>query len=280
MTRPLSTVDYRNLEDYSAFNFSRPQARLNAGVSAMIRVKNEASKIARCLHSIYSLFDEIVVVDNNSDDNTLDIVENLIRDLDSERKVRVLGYPFHVARCGDDHNATAENSVHSLAYYYNWCLAQCRCPYVCKWDADMVAKRKTVGAVRHFLRTFNLDQKMAGAIPIQTLYRTIQGKLYLAKGEIYSEVRVFPNRADVYFEKANLFESLKLDSLAQRTTFSKVGGYELKYTDEAEFSHWTAPIFSSKRKLREWQSFNEIKQNKISTEKFESLGVEADFFVS
>ena len=47
-------------------------------------------------------------------------------------------YPFDVARAGAEHLAQPELSVHSLAYFYNWCFAQVQTRYSWKWDGDMV----------------------------------------------------------------------------------------------------------------------------------------------
>ena len=45
-------------------------------IGAAIIVKNEAENISRCLQSISSICDQIVVVDTGSDDNTPFIVTN------------------------------------------------------------------------------------------------------------------------------------------------------------------------------------------------------------
>ena len=43
-------------------------------------------------------------------------------------------YPFNVARCGEENSLCPEDSVHSLAYFYNYALSKCSKTYVCKWD--------------------------------------------------------------------------------------------------------------------------------------------------
>ena len=43
-----------------------------------------------------------------------------------------------MARAGAEHLAVHELSVHSLAYFYNWCFAQVGTRYSFKWDGDMV----------------------------------------------------------------------------------------------------------------------------------------------
>ena len=45
----------------------------NRKISAVIITFNEADKIERCINSIYNVVDEIIVVDSNSNDNTIEI---------------------------------------------------------------------------------------------------------------------------------------------------------------------------------------------------------------
>ena len=60
--------EFKNREGVANFNFRRTANHKRQGVSAMLRVKNEASKIYFALKSIYQVFDEIVLVDNASTD--------------------------------------------------------------------------------------------------------------------------------------------------------------------------------------------------------------------
>jgi len=106
----------------------------------MVRVRNEASKIGHALRSILPVFDEIVVVDNASDDETADIVRGIQRE-DGGAKVALTSYPFRLARFGPDHDQTPADSVHSAVYFSNWSLARCSRRFVCKWDGDMILVR-------------------------------------------------------------------------------------------------------------------------------------------
>ncbi len=150
-------IFYRNAENIDAFHFQRESQCVEPGVSAMLRVKNEATKIWLCLTSIYDVFDEIVLVDNASTDQTASIVHEFIRSRDDVRKIRLYTYPFNVSRCGEEHAATPENSVHSLVYYYNWTLSKCTRSYVCKWDADMIFDRYKKSAFIDCLNNLKID---------------------------------------------------------------------------------------------------------------------------
>ena len=46
---------------------------LNRGLSFLIRAKNEEFMVAQCLQSIVDIAEEIIFVDNNSTDRTLEI---------------------------------------------------------------------------------------------------------------------------------------------------------------------------------------------------------------
>ncbi|ROP62979.1 glycosyltransferase involved in cell wall biosynthesis [Enterobacter sp. BIGb0383] len=50
-------------------------------VTAAIIVKNEERCISRCIHSIVNVFDEIIIIDTGSDDNTVNIINSFNNDL-------------------------------------------------------------------------------------------------------------------------------------------------------------------------------------------------------
>ena len=129
----------------------------------MLRVKNEASKIYYALKSIYQVFDEIVLVDNGSTDRTLEIAREFKTKEDKSDKIKIYFYPFTLARCGDENYGTPEDSVSSLAYYYNWTLSKCSCRYVCKWDGDMVLRRKRVNPSGNFLAKYRPAGSVGGS---------------------------------------------------------------------------------------------------------------------
>jgi glycosyltransferase involved in cell wall biosynthesis len=107
------------------------------GLSAVMRCKNEEEYIVASIMSIYRIFDEIVVVLNNSTDRTRQLIEESLRD---HPKVRLLEYSSECSGVGPGYyeNVLAKPET-SLAKYYNWCLDQTRFSHVCKWDGDMIA---------------------------------------------------------------------------------------------------------------------------------------------
>ncbi len=122
-------------------------------ISAMMRVRNEQEFLDPSVRSIVDLVDEVVIVDNLSDDRTPEIIDKLVRDFPG--KVRSFTYRHKIARYGDENRrlaATPEGlkSPSLLANFYNWCLARCRYPFILKWDGDTIATAEFARAIERF----------------------------------------------------------------------------------------------------------------------------------
>ena len=248
------TRRFQNLERRPEYDFSFLAGSGRTGVSAMLRVKNEAPKIRCCLMSLLDLFDEIVVIDNGSDDGTQDIVRDFKREHDRDAKMALYDYPFNVARCGPEHAATPEDSVHNLAYYYNWALSHCTRRYVCKWDADMVMRREARRPFLEFLGHLSRTEARAVLLQGQTVYKDASGRCFLSTDDLVAEPRLFPYDSDNYYIKAEHFEQLRLPPSLPTEAYDGVVFYELKFADEDEFSHWSTTQFPTPRKKQEWEN--------------------------
>ena len=113
------------------------------GISAFVRCKNEEEYIVASLLSSYRVFDEIVVILNDSTDRTRELVEDLMTD---HPKIRLAEYPQECAPAGPGYLSIVEqHPERSLAKYYNWCLEQTAFSHVCKWDGDMIALPSLTG---------------------------------------------------------------------------------------------------------------------------------------
>jgi glycosyltransferase involved in cell wall biosynthesis len=107
------------------------------GLSAFVRCRNEEEYIVASIASVYRLFDEIIVILNNSADRTRELVEDLMTD---RPNIRLLRYDEECAAAGPGYwRAVEEAPKRSLARFYNWCLEQTKYRHVCKWDGDMIA---------------------------------------------------------------------------------------------------------------------------------------------
>jgi len=88
-------------------------------ISAIIKCHNEELFLRECLESISPFVDDIVFVDNNSTDASVEIA--------SQFKVRMVEYK---------HNPGGDQP---MSHFYNWCNDQAAGEYVLHWDADHVA---------------------------------------------------------------------------------------------------------------------------------------------
>lgn len=142
---------YENSEGLDAFNINPDHWRDRpAGLSAMLRVKNEADFLDASVESIIGWHDEVCIfVQGAQEDDTTDIALGLSARYPS--KVHVFFYPFDSVHNGPGHHLQPRGSVYERAYFYNWCLAKTRFAYANKWDGDMVAIDKLGSRVRHFM---------------------------------------------------------------------------------------------------------------------------------
>ena len=105
---------------------SRPETYKPAGLSVMMTIKNEEDWIEKSISSISGIADEIVAVDNGSDDETPVILDRLERRMNGTLRV------FRYER--EDYCAAV-----------NFTLAQTRFRWIFRWPGDFVAR--TTGLV-------------------------------------------------------------------------------------------------------------------------------------
>jgi glycosyltransferase involved in cell wall biosynthesis len=264
--------NFENREGLKEYYFSLSQADKRPGVSALLRVKNEEDKIFHCLASIVDVFDEIVLIDNGSEDRTAAIVSEFQKRFDPAGRINTRVYPFHVSRCGPEHFNTPENSVHSIVYYNNWALSFCSRRFICKWDGDMVLKAAARPSFLRHLREIQTSPKACWWLYGQTVYRDPAGDFYLAKDEINAQIMEFPNDGNSRFYKHALYEVLRSNpSLPVIKTYEEVVFYELKFTDVDEFSNWSLVDIPTPRKQREQRYFNLVKSGKAREGPFQKL---------
>lgn len=185
-------MKFENKEGKAKFNFSISSHSDKEGVSAILRVKNEETKILYCLKTIINVFDEIILVDNASNDSTLEFVREFKRQYDLEEKIKLHHYPWTIAGWGDEHLITPENSLRSMVYYTNWTISHCSFKYVCKWDADMVLNKERLHEFMSFLKHEVLQEKLkCWLLGSKTVYRDLNSNYFLTN-MISKEHRIFP----------------------------------------------------------------------------------------
>jgi hypothetical protein len=267
------SLSFRNREREIEYDFTLPSPSLRPGMSAMLRVKNEETLIEGCLDSIRDVFSEIVLIDNGSTDRTAEIISRYQAENDPSGKIRLYHYPFSIARCGSEHASTPEDSVHSLVYYYNWCLSKCTRSYVCKWDADMYLHPDFRAAFREVVSRTSYGPPVKASFGVQTLYRASTGDYFLGRREIHEEPRIFPNSAGVRFFKGDAWEVLRSLMPVTPVRMPLVGVYEMKDVREDEFSHWSGLDFeAAPRKKLEHENYRLLQEGRIDEDRFEPVG--------
>jgi len=261
--RRIQDREFINAEGFNSHNFTLSANIKPKGVSAMLRIKNEETTIVSCLETIIFAFDEIVVIDNASSDKTVELVNKFTGESPLGYKIKLYHYQFSIARCGADHQSTPENSVHNLAYYYNWCVSKCSFNSICKWDADMqiTSDAGSKKYLQKYLGTFKSRTGLyVGKLPVQTVYIDKKKNVISSKSEVHDEVRLFTNNPAIYFTKGNHWEVLNYDQAKQKN-LKKTLMYEIKNVEIDEFSHWSSDTFLTPRKVKEYRNFMLVKSD-------------------
>lgn len=266
-------MKFENKEGNTEFNFSISSHSDKEGVSAILRVKNEETKILYCLKTIINVFDEIIFIDNASSDSTLELVKEFKRQYDTEEKIKIHHYPWKIARWGDEHLITPEDSLCSMVYYTNWTISHCSFKYVCKWDADMVLNKERLQEFRSFLRQEVLQEKWkCWLLGSKTVYRDLNGNYFLTN-MISKEHRIFPYSYLNRYFKEEFWEVLRCAPPLPVEEFSGVAFYELKFSDEDEFFNWSTHQFSSSLSLldraeKEWKRLQLLREGRTQEDRF------------
>ena len=111
---------YRWVRGWDTNRLGQP---LKDGITAVVSAKNEAYIIPFCLRSLVGVVDQVVCIDNGSDDGTLEAMHAFKTEFGNKIEVDILEMPD--ALLGDCRNAGLEHTR------YKWHL---------RWDADMVCR--------------------------------------------------------------------------------------------------------------------------------------------
>lgn len=234
---------------------------LEPGFTAVVRVKDEAANLPWVLPPLLRAVRRVVLVDNGSTDGTTAIARRVAEEAGAAERLEVHDYPFAVARCGEEHLGTPAASVHSLAYFYNWCFSHVRTGYALKWDGDMVLTDTAVNALRDL--AWQLEAARAVVkIPRYPLYVAGERRAFLDTGLRNCEPWAWPNRPGFSFVKALDWELPLWGADIATLTLADWGCVELKQLDADEFAHWSPTDFEAsartRRKRREWEVFHAL----------------------
>lgn len=260
-----ATPGIANIEGHVEFDVVWPWdtgKALHAGMTTVLRVKNEARSMPWVLPPLFQATQYVVVVDNQSTDGTADVARRVAEETGHLDRLTVTEYPFEVSRCGPEHLDTPARSVHSLAYFYNWSFSQVRTRYSLKWDGDMILTSEGAATLADLSWQVNPVEVIV-AMPRHPLFVESDRVAYLDLGIRNVEPWVYPMGPDYVFEKAFEWELRLFPDSAELIRLPEGMCVELKYLDSDEFAHWTDPdAFATSprtnRKRREWMVFHKL----------------------
>ena len=150
---------YNNLEWIKNYNIKKEcfnQKKRKNWFSAFWRLHNASDFLEKTVESHINLFDEIILANNNSTDNTEEICKKLEKKYPD--KIKFYNYPFEVYKIWTKKYKTCkENSIHSLAYYYNWTLSKTTYKYVIKLDDDHIIIENKLKKIMNNIKNNWLD---------------------------------------------------------------------------------------------------------------------------
>lgn len=257
-----------NREGISAFDVDWPwlHGHLEPGVTAVLRVKNEARNLPWVLPPLFRAVDRVVLVDNQSTDDTAGVARRVAEQQGAPARLHVTEYPFDVSRCGPEHLRTPGDSVHSLTHFYNWSFAQARSRYSMKWDGDMVLTPEGEALMTDI--SWQVESK-------DTIVAFQHFPLYVESAQVgYFDVKlrnlepwIYPMGPSYRYVKGFDWEIRTHPPEVRRLTMPQGICFELKWLDSDEFAHWTTPDafdpVRSPRKVREYEVFTALAEGRF-----------------
>ncbi|MFC6287948.1 hypothetical protein ACFP3Q_12800 [Nocardioides sp. GCM10027113] len=259
----------RNLEGRTDFEVDWPLDwhDQEPGMTAVLRVRNEARNLPWVLPPLFRAVQHVVLVDNLSDDGTPDVARRTAEEVGAADRLTVASYPFQVSRCGSEHLSTPEESVHNLAYFYNWSFSHVPTAYSMKWDGDMVLTPEGVATYADLSWQLEGVEAVVG-MPRHPLFVESDRVAYVDLWMINNEDYVFPMSDRFRYVKAFEWELRTIPVETRRMRLPEGLCLELKYLDSDEFDHWAdqetwGATDRTMRKLREWEVFQALREGRV-----------------
>lgn len=265
-----------NLEGVDEYNIEIEYDSLKNGVSAMLRLRNEQRMLEIVVEHIASIFDEVILCVQPSDDHTYEISKKLA---DEYSNVYSYFYPFDSLPNGSGYKYQIDNSLFSRTYYYNWCLSKCTHKNVYKWDGDMVpcvefSKTLKEGfAQNQFQYEKGIDLALDGTYTTKSVYTGCEVRLFkkmpgirYVNGDACEKLGVSFN---LFGAAARLYWQLKKSVIENPTYLHFKWCKKRSLAQQAWPENWNEidhfrQIIKRSEFVKRTQTFSEIVENKIS----------------
>ena len=237
-----------------------PKNKLEKGVSLIIRAKNEEYNLKYCIESVVDIVDEIIFVDNNSTDNTYEIMKKYTLKYNN---IKLYQYNLDVSKVGIDHNrAINSKNKNTLATFYNWCLSKSTKYNVFKWDADFICIRNNFVQLLDKYSLKKRNDKFAIWFTGKTLFEN-NNKYYLNNNSFYDEYRIFSYFNNFCWYDGDTCEYtnpyLDICDSNKKYKYNPPVFYELKRTSLDEFKERSSLI--DIRDISDFNILNDLKDN-------------------
>ncbi|HET9998911.1 MAG TPA: hypothetical protein VFQ17_15435, partial [Nocardioides sp.] len=209
--------DIACLEGYADYDvrWAWHDGPLTPGLTCVFRVKNEARNLPWVLPPMFEAVQHVVLVDNESDDGTAEVAQQVAESVGAADRLTLASYPFRVSRAGTEHLTTPPDSVHSLTHFYNWSFSHVRTTYSMKWDGDMVLTREGVGYLADLSWQLE-DSNAVVAIPRHPLSIVSEREAWIDLGYRFLEPWVYPMGPEFTFVKAFEWEVREFPTSSER----------------------------------------------------------------
>ncbi len=176
-------------------------------ISGICRVRNGDDFLEIVLESYLFLCDEIIIVDNNSTDNTADIAKKMAAKYPD--RIRYYTYPFDTTTILEpEFSSTGTNSIYSFAYASNYAMSLAQYKRIIKVDDDNLLIQERALALRDKVLSTDSD------VYINIRWINIMqkdGQFGISKHIPYSgraDHGIFPLSAKTYFVQGKTHERL------------------------------------------------------------------------
>lgn len=194
----------------------RPPEYREPGISALMRIKNEAQWIETALRSLAPFVEQFSIVDNGSTDGTPEIIGRVARELSLRYTLEILPT--------EDFGEVCDRA-----------LANTACRWVLRWDGDMIARTEGKGSfarIREF--ALSLDQRRYYSIYFPHIQ--LDGDLFHQDPDqlIHYEDYLFTWSPRLRHVRTGKFREMRYPLYYKRMYFWEYGSFHLNGMDSPE----------------------------------------------